>query len=486
APELKPQQYDTRDYSINPPRFETKVMIPKMPTDSLNTILPNYVKAGFGNYATLLGEVFVTNKRSSEYSYGLHAKHLSSQKGSLDYAGTSLNIIEAFGNRYGKVNSWAGHASYSNNRYNYYGLQQDVPVNKDTLKQLYQLFHVGVSTNKIKVGDKFNYTTGIDIYSLSTTTKASETEILWNGKGAYRLSDEKAIGVDMFLSDANRKDSSTINRTLFMIRPTYNITRDNWDLKVGATINYSSDTMQGSKGAHLYPYAHMDYNLLPGKVMLYAGIGGGMEKNTYRSFVQANPYLGSNTVLSHTNRKFDLYVGSTGNISGKVNYKVQMSYASYTNQFFFTNSITDSSQFTVLYDKTGLFAFTGNLFYDLSKEWRVSAGMTYNAWNTDVLAKAWHRPPFQSSIGVQYNLKQKIFFNAEMYYISGIQGINLESNKVVKLKNIVDLSLKAEYRFSKSFSAFLEFNNILSQKYQRYLYYQVKGINVLAGLTYSF
>jgi len=112
--------------------------------------------------------------------------------------------------------------------------------------------------------------------------------------------------------------------------------------------------------------------------------------------------------------------------------------------------------------------------------------MTYNAWKTDVLAKAWHRPAFQSSLGVQYNLKRKIYFNAEMYYLSGIQGLNLESNTTVKLKDIVDLSLKSEYRFSSSFSAFLELNNILSQKYQRYLYYQVKGINVLAGLTYSF
>jgi outer membrane receptor protein involved in Fe transport len=112
--------------------------------------------------------------------------------------------------------------------------------------------------------------------------------------------------------------------------------------------------------------------------------------------------------------------------------------------------------------------------------------MVYNAWKTDVIAAAWHRPSFQSSMGIQYNLKQKIYFNAEMYYISGLQGINLESNRTVKLKNIADLSLKTEYRFSKTFSAFVELNNLLSQKYQRYTYYQVKGFNVLAGLTYSF
>ena len=163
-----------------------------------------------------------------------------------------------------------------------------------------------------------------------------------------------------------------------------------------------------------------------------------------------------------------------------------MSYKSYGNQYFFTNSETDSSQFTVLYDKAGVFSLDGGLFYDLNSAWRISANMLYNSWKTDVQAEAWHRPTFQSSIGIQYNLQRKIYFNAEMYYISGIQGINLESKQVVKLNDIADLSLKTEYRFSNTFSAFLELNNILSQKYQRYLYYQVKGINVLAGLTYSF
>jgi hypothetical protein len=140
----------------------------------------------------------------------------------------------------------------------------------------------------------------------------------------------------------------------------------------------------------------------------------------------------------------------------------------------------------VLYDKAGVFSLDGGLFYDLHSDWRISANILYNAWKTDIQAAAWHRPSFQSSLGIQYNLQRKIYFNAEMYYISGIQGMNLESNHAVKLSDIADLSLKSEYRFSNTFSAFLELNNILSQKYQRYLYYQVKGFNALVGLTYSF
>jgi len=488
VPEIKPQEYVTRDYSINPPRFDTKVMIPKMPTDSLNPILPNYLKAGFGNYGTAFGEAYMTNKRNAANSYGFHLKHLSSASGSLKNAASGQDLAEVFGSHYGKTNRWSGHASYSNNRYNYYGLQQDINVNKDTLKQTYQLFHAGISTSKIAIGDKFQYTTGFDLFYLNTSRKATESELLWNGKGTYKLDDNRSITTDMFISNVNKKDSSSQNRVLFMIQPTYNIKRDNWDLKVGATVNYSGDTLKGSKGVHLYPAIHANYNALPGKVTLFGGIGGGMEKNTYRSFVQMNPYLGSNTMFSHTNKKIDLYIGSMGNLMGKLNYKVMLNYASYTNQFFFVNSATDSSKFTVKYDQANLFAFNGNLYYDLSKQWRAAAGLVYNSWKTSTLTQAWSRPPLQFSASVQYNLKQKIFIQAEMYYLSGIQGLNLESKNKngVKQNSITDVNLKGEYRFSNSFSAFLELNNILSQKYQRYLYYQVKGFNVLAGLTYSF
>lgn len=484
--ESKPQQYETKDYSINPPRFDAKVKIPTIPPDSLNTILPNYAKLGAGNYGTVLAEVYLTNKRSAKYSYGTHFKHLSSSKGSLMNAGNGHDLLEFFGNRYGKINSWTGHVSYSNDRYRYYGRSQDAPYDKDSLKQIYQLFHAGISTVKTKVGDKFTYNTGLDLYYLATKLKARETELVWNAKGTLKLNDTRSASLDLNISNANRTDSSSINRFLLMLRPTYKLTGDQWDLTVGATVNYSGDTLEGSKGLHLYPAIHGNYNLKPGKVTVFAGIGGGMEKNTYRSFIQQNPFLGPDAALSHSNNKIDLYIGSSGNIQDKVSYRVKMSYKAYTNQYFFTNSATDSSRFSVLYDKAGVFALDGGLFYDLSKEWRFSANALYNAWSTDKLESAWHRPSFQASMGVQYNLKQKIYFNAEMYYLSGIKGLNLESNSTVKLADIADLSLKTEYRFSSSFSAFLELNNILSQKYQRYLYYQVKGFNVLAGLTYSF
>jgi outer membrane receptor protein involved in Fe transport len=51
---------------------------------------------------------------------------------------------------------------------------------------------------------------------------------------------------------------------------------------------------------------------------------------------------------------------------------------------------------------------------------------------------------------------------------------------------VVDLNLRGDYRFSENLSIFALGNNLLGRKYERFLNYPMKGINVLAGVTYDF
>jgi hypothetical protein len=60
------------------------------------------------------------------------------------------------------------------------------------------------------------------------------------------------------------------------------------------------------------------------------------------------------------------------------------------------------------------------------------------------------------------------------------------TDATVKLKSAIDLNFKAEYLFSNSFSAFLQFNNITSSKYPIFLHYPVRGFQLMAGITWSF
>jgi outer membrane receptor protein involved in Fe transport len=54
------------------------------------------------------------------------------------------------------------------------------------------------------------------------------------------------------------------------------------------------------------------------------------------------------------------------------------------------------------------------------------------------------------------------------------------------MKGWLDLGLGAEYRITDRFSAFLKLNNLLNQGYERWYNYPVQGLNVLAGVGFSF
>jgi hypothetical protein len=488
TPEVKTQTYDLKDYSINPPRFDAKVAIPKLATDSLNPLLGNYVKVGFGNYTTPLFEAYINNKRSKTTQLGLHVRHFSSAKGPVKYSNISTNYVGAYLEKYLKQSTWRFQTSYERNRTNYYGYDHAFEVNKDTLKQVYHYINASIFTQKKDLTLPFQYQLGVDVNYLKTFTKLSEYNVYTFLNLSYAMDDRRKIKLFSAFDLISLQDSSSLARNLITIRPTYEISIDKLNVEAGATINYSGDTLKGSKGVHVYPYITGEYSLVPNQHTVFAGITGGMVKNTLYQLSKENPFIQSNPIMAHTNNKLNAFAGVKGKLNNQFDYQLKMGYSTFTNQVFMTNGAQDSSAFALLYDKgnVGLFQTKAALGYQIDKKWRANVAYTFNSWKTDELKNPWHQPSNIFQLGLHHNLADKILVSMDFYYLSGIKGYNLQSNNEVALKPIADLNLKIDYLFSKKFAAFLEFNNILGKKYQRYLYYSNKGINVLGGITYSF
>jgi hypothetical protein len=152
------------------------------------------------------------------------------------------------------------------------------------------------------------------------------------------------------------------------------------------------------------------------------------------------------------------------------------------------NSTADTSKFAVQYehDFTNVINFSGELGYSYAEKLRLGLKVDFYNYGLDNVEEAWHRPTFTATLLGRYNFNDKLFFNTEIYYLGGITAKNFVSNKKYDLDPILDMNIRGEYLFFDKFSAFLSFNNLLSSKYQRYLYYPSRGLNVLAGLTYTF
>ena len=57
---------------------------------------------------------------------------------------------------------------------------------------------------------------------------------------------------------------------------------------------------------------------------------------------------------------------------------------------------------------------------------------------------------------------------------------------VITLDPAFDVNLKMRYFISKEFSAFIQFNNMLSNNYPLYQSYPVRGFQALGGVNWSF
>jgi len=153
------------------------------------------------------------------------------------------------------------------------------------------------------------------------------------------------------------------------------------------------------------------------------------------------------------------------------------------------NAAADQAKFDVAYDagagtrRTNVYAALSYAQSEIAKFMVRGDLFTYGMGS---LQEAWHRPTYKVTANGSYNLYKKIIFQADIIAQGGMKALDPVNDNIVKLKSAFDLSFKTEYLFSDSFSAFLQFNNMTSNKYPVFLNYPVRGFQVIGGIIWNF
>ena len=74
---------------------------------------------------------------------------------------------------------------------------------------------------------------------------------------------------------------------------------------------------------------------------------------------------------------------------------------------------------------------------------------------------------------------------ADFYFFNGGNYLT-KNNSSRPLTGGTDLSAGAEFKINKQFSAWINLNNILNDKYERWHNYPVYGVNATAGILINF
>ncbi|QHT66705.1 hypothetical protein GXP67_08555 [Rhodocytophaga rosea] len=483
------QQYQFIERNAKLPDLNPRFRVLQMPTEPLKKLNGNYVKGGLGNYANTYLEGFFNSTRNSDYSYGLRFKHLAWGRGPVDKgnSGSSENMIGVHGRYFLDALTAGASLEYSRERYNFYGYTPGKEVDKSDIKQVFNTIALKTNFTSNNTKSPLDYRLDVGVINLSDAYKAREFEFGTQLKGSYTINEnlKAQLNTDIFLT--TRKDTASQSRNFVRLRPGIQYKMDVITLSAALNTVFENDTAKTDDNLHIYPVLQVEY-LFMDKFTFFGGFEGDMQRTTLRQFVNENPWLASNVALLHTNKARDFYGGVKGDIGGGLSFATRIAFTGYKNLYFFVNGNPDSTKFNTVYenDFTNVLNFTGELGYTYNEKLRLGLKTGFYNYSLKNLEEAWHRPTFTATVLGSYNFNNKLFFNTEIYYLGGITAKNFASNKKVDLDPILDLNIKGEYLFFDKFSAFLSFNNLLSSKYQRYLYYPSRGLNILAGLTYTF
>ncbi|QNH60455.1 hypothetical protein [Hymenobacter sediminicola] len=495
--------YTYPDFKMPADLLNPSVRVLTIRQEELTPQTGNYLKAGVGNYGTFLGRAHLHNTRSNSASYGLDLNHLSSASGPIDKknSGQSRTSLGVHGETYSGATALGAKVDVGRERYNFYGYNRnrpELPV-ADSLKQTFFRADAKVYARNRATDAAFQYDVALGFRHWNDRFEAKENNIYAELRSSYALGETSRVSVNGDLSFISFKDSLSYSRPFVQVTPAYELTLDRLAVSVGATLGYTGDTIRDVSQFKIYPAVRLAYTVTEDKFVVFGGLGGGLQRVTMYDLTTENPWLAPNQRVADTHRGPTVFFGFNAAPARALEVNAKVTLSNDRNLYFYNNSRRDSTKFDLVYDKkaTQLINVHGEIIYNAAEKTRIGLKADYNGYNVKTLAQPFHRPAFQSMLFATHNVYEKLLLGAELYTYSSSYGSSYKpgsfdpafvpGREIVRpTDSVIDLNLKADYRIMENLSIFAQGNNLLGRKYERFLNYPVKGINVLAGVTYDF
>lgn len=506
-------------------RHETSTEVEKInaasikTVDKLSKLYHSYIKLGVGTELMPLGEIYVDGTRDRRFIYGAHVKHLSSFGNISDYAPAQFDRtkVNVFGGINEKRYELRGNVHYNNQGLHYYGVSDTLGLDKDSIAQRYSDFGLsGMFTSHVKDSANVNYRVGLTYNNYLSKKPRNEDWKDWRARENYFAVESGAwykYGKETYALDLNIRyngykygiaDTSltgldtgiVLNNTVINLHPHIITHLQNHRFKAKVGLDLAIDIHSKTK-AYVYPVAEVKYSMFNDIFIPYVGIRGGLKQTTFKGLTNENEFLLPNVTLKNEKTPIDFYGGIKGTLSKRISFNAGISFANVRDKALFVSDTLHSSgnQFDVIYDTLNVTTIEGAISYQLKEKIKVDVVGRYFSYSALNNSYAWNLPQFQFILRGSYNLYEKFFFNLDLNMEEGrrallyqqVEGSTEENGQhIQKLGFIADVNLGVEYRYNQRISAFVQFNNLASQGYNRWYNYPVQRFQFLGGITFRF
>lgn len=450
-----------------------------------------YVKLGGGVPTSLYGEGGYFFKSDEKFDAKIWLKHhylsadkaIENQKFQKTQGLVSSNIFLP-NNLATQVN-----IGYTYDRVQFYGYDHDsLEFSPERTRQDYKILDLSARLyNSQRTDSDLNFAVTPKFYLLNDfySNKESHFEL---GLSATKWFNEKhALRVNIRPDLTKFEDTVEQKLNNIYLQPSFTLHFDALQFKIGGNFVNNRDEFS------IFPDAELTLRVWGDGIQAFAGITGDLRKNTYRSLSEYNPFIQIRGSKLRNTRWDNYYGGVKGNF-GWLEYNGQVGYSKASDLALHQTLFTSEgiTRFQVVYDTVKIFNIQGTVKISPIKNLVVTGTLSQNVFDNETTGTSadelavWGLPEIEGNFGAVYTmLEGKANLKASLHMADKIAFLD-EPGNINKSKALVDLSLGGSYYFSKNVGVFLDLNNVLNNRRERWYRYPTVGMNFLGGIVARF
>jgi hypothetical protein len=378
---------------------------------------------------------------------------------------------------------------YTYDRIHFYGYDHDsLEFSPGKTRQDYKILDLGARLyNSARNDADINFSVAPKFYLLTDFYSNKENHFELGLSGTKWFNEKHALRINIRPDITNFED--TVQQTLnnIYLQPSFTMHFDFLQFRIGGNFVNNRDVFS------IFPDAELTLRVWGDGIQAFVGANGDLRKNTYRSLSEYNPFIqirGSEL----NNTRWDNYYGGVKGSFGWLEYHGQVGYSKASDLALHQTRFEPEgiTRFRVLYDTVKVFNLQGTIKFSPIKNLSITGTYSQSVFDNETTETAaderavWGLPEIEGNFGAVYTLAEgKANVKASLHLADRIAFLD-ENNALVKSKALIDLSLGGSYYFTKNIGVFLDINNLLNNRRERWYRYPTIGTNFMGGFVARF
>lgn len=443
----------------------------------------NYVKAGFGNFTTPYFEGALGFGNGKDGLLNIYGDYISS-RGKIKNQDFSKINLKASGIHGLGHNEVYGSFGISTNEQYLYGYDHDLyDFDKKDIRRSFRNLSLTAGFRNKEINDiGINYDPHIELNAFTRENKVDESSLFVNLPAEKAFGENMKVKLNVQAHINGYKVNSTslkVNNSLFQISPSFEYRNDVFTLNAGITPSWNNAV------STLLPNIYGEVQLEENAIVIQGGWVGRYIANSYRTLTGDNPFIIDPVFLLNT-KEMQYYGGVKATVGSHFNFNAKAAFIRYTDMPLYINDGTDPKDFLLVYESHfNDLQIHGDMNFIKQDKFSVTAGVDLNYYSgLKDNTQAWGLYPMKVTGSIRWNAMDQLLIKGDLVSFSGAKALNGGLEKT--LNGGTDLSIGAEFKINKMFSAWFDLNNILNSKYEWWYRYPAYGLQAIGGVIIRF